>query len=277
MVPSRAGSGQTARMSASISAPPATAFRSDTGPFDLIGDVHGCAGELEQLLERLGYHVEHDGPEGHRAYELTHPEGRKPILLGDLVDRGPRSPDVLRLAMHVVETGRGFCVVGNHDDKFRRWLAGHAVTLSHGIERTIEQFSRQAPDFRAAVSDFLHALPDHLILDEGRLVVAHAGLKAHMHGERSKSVRQFAMFGESTGERDRHGLPIRADWARSYSGAATVVHGHVADRRVREKNNVVCIDTGCCFGGHLTAMRWPERELVQVPAQKTWFISPRWG
>ena len=255
--------------------PPDTHF-DDLGPFDLIGDVHGCAGELEILLETLGYQLETDGPEGHRQYDITHPQGRKPVLLGDLVDRGPRSPDVLRLAMHLVDTGRGHAVVGNHDDKFRRWLMGHSVVLSHGIERTIEQFSRQTREFRDEVHDFLHLLPDHLVLDRGRLVVAHAGLHAHMHGETGKKVRSFAMFGETTGERDQHGLPIRLDWARNYSGPATVVHGHVAEPDVRERNTVLCIDTGCCFGGHLTALTWPERQLVQVPAHKEWFNSPRW-
>jgi protein phosphatase len=258
--------------------PPAPdAFHGDTGPFDLIGDVHGCAGELETLLQQLGYRLDMDGPAGRREYEIEHPEGRKPVLLGDLVDRGPRTPDVMRLAMHLVGSGRGYCVVGNHDDKFRRWLAGRKVAISHGIQTTIEQFENEPDAFHGEVARFIDALPSHLVLDRGALVVAHAGVHADMHGEESSRVRAFAMYGEVTGERDRHGLPVRRDWARRYSGEATVVHGHVAEPEIRERNNVVCVDTGCVFGGHLTAMRWPEREIVQVPAEQTWFSSPRWG
>ena len=115
-----------------------------------------------------------------------------------------------------------------------------------------------------------------LTVDGGELVVAHAGVHADMHGEDTTRVRAFAMFGEVTGERDMHGLPIRRNWARKYSGTATVVHGHVAEPEVREHNNVVCVDTGCVFGGHLTALRWPERDLVQVPAEQAWYASPRW-
>lgn len=253
------------------------AFVTDTGPFDLIGDVHGCAGELEALLHRLGYDVRYRGVAGARDYAIRHPEGRKPVLLGDLVDRGPRTPDVMRLAMHIVESGQGYCVVGNHDDKFRRWLAGRKVSVTHGLEATIEQFEREPDHFHRQVAAFIDTLPSHLILDGGDLVVAHAGLHADMHGEETSRTRAFAMYGEVTGERDMHGLPVRRDWARDYSGEATVVHGHVAEPEVRERNNVVCIDTGCVFGGYLTAMRWPEREFVQVPAQDAWFSSPKWS
>ncbi len=251
-------------------------FIDDSGPFDLIGDVHGCAGELERLLHRLGYEVRYEGVAGSRDYRIRHPEGRKAVLLGDLVDRGPRTPDVMRLAMHLVETGAGYCVVGNHDDKFRRWLAGRDVKVSHGLDATIAQFRRESDDFRRQVAAFIDSLPHHLLLDGGELVVAHAGVHADMHGEDTTRVRAFAMFGEVTGERDLHGLPIRRNWARKYSGTATVVHGHVAEPEVREHNNVVCVDTGCVFGGHLTALRWPERDLVQVPAEQAWYASPRW-
>lgn len=252
-------------------------FLSDTGPFDLIGDIHGCAGEAEALLEKLGYHILARGPEGSRSYDVSHPQNRKPVFLGDLVDRGPRSPDVLRLAMTMSRAGRAYTVMGNHDDKFRRWLDGKNVRITHGIEETIEQFAREDAAFKAEVRDFLYHLPTHLLLDKGRLLVAHAGLAEKYHGQYSGAERSFALFGEVAKHRDRYGLPIRMNWAADYRGTPAVVHGHVAERTVREENNVVCLDTGCCFGGHLTAMRWPEREIVQVPALEAYFHSPRWG
>ena len=248
----------------------------DTGPFDLIGDVHGCAGELEDLLVRLGYQVVTEGPEGFRSYDVVHPSGRKPVFLGDLVDRGPRAPDVLRLVMGMVQAGRAYCVTGNHDDKWRRYLEGRDVRMSHGIEETVAQFARQSPALQAEVHDFIETLPYHLILDGGRLVVAHAGLREDLQNRTDREARSFGMFGEVGKGRDAHGLPIRLNWAAGYSGKATVVHGHVAKPDVREENGVICIDTGCVFGGHLTALRWPERDRVQVPARQVYFDSPSW-
>ena len=251
-------------------------FRADQGPFDLIGDVHGCAHELEEILEKLGWSLGARGPEGDRHYDVSHPEGRKMVLLGDLVDRGPRSPDVIRLAMQAVDSGWAYAVVGNHDDKFRRWMAGRPVTASHGLQTTIDQFSAEKRSFWRDASAFIERLPSHLILDNGALVVAHAGVRASMQGQDDLRVRSFAMYGDVTGRKDEYGNPVRGDWAETYNGAATVVHGHVAEPEVREKNNVICIDTGCAYGGALTAMRWPEREIVQVAARRVWYRSPSW-
>ena len=242
-------------------------YRSDRGPFDIIGDVHGCLSELKTLLGALGYSLD----------PLSHPDGRKPVFLGDLVDRGPDSPGVVRLVMDAVSQGRAYCVLGNHDEKFRRWLGGREVTTGGGLNFTIEQMESESEAFHDTARAFIGTLPLHLVLDEGRLVVAHAGLHAKWHGRpESPGARAFALFGETTGQKDEWGFPERLDWARDYSGEALVVHGHVADREVRERNNVICLDTGCAYGGRLTAMRWPERELVQVEAEKTWYESARW-
>src|SRR3546814_19435553 len=70
------------------------------------------------------------------------------IFVGDLVDRGPRSPDTLRIAKHMVDSGTGMAVVGNHDDKLKRHLDGRNVKVSHGLAETIEQFAQEPPEFR---------------------------------------------------------------------------------------------------------------------------------
>ncbi|HEV2845339.1 MAG TPA: AAA family ATPase, partial [Thermoanaerobaculia bacterium] len=101
--------------------------RSERGPFDIIGDIHGCADELEELLTTLGYAPDESGV-------WLHPEGRRAIFLGDLVDRGPRVPDVLRIVMGMVRAGAALCGPGNHDDKLRKWLEGRKVTVAHGLE-----------------------------------------------------------------------------------------------------------------------------------------------
>ena len=241
--------------------------RDDAGPFDIIGDVHGCADELEALLAALGYDVAWNGGE----VTVTPPEGRRAIFIGDLVDRGPRSPDVLRIARHMVEGGQALAVVGNHDDKLKRHLSGRNVKVSHGLAETIEQLAAEPPAFARDMREWLDGLLSHYVLDGGRLVVAHAGLKEEMHGRASGAVRSFAMYGETSGEVDEFGLPVRYDWAVDYKGKARVVYGHTPVVEAQWVNGTICIDTGCCFGGKLTALRYPELELVSVPAARTYY------
>ncbi|MGE0024491.1 MAG: metallophosphoesterase [Hyphomicrobium sp.] len=249
--------------------------RGDAGPFDIIGDVHGCAGELDALLVKLGYRVQWSGVPGDARVAVTPPAGRRAVFVGDLVDRGPRSPDVLRIVMSMVEAGTGLCVPGNHDDKFRRWLDGSNVKATHGLDRTIAQFETEPKAFRVAVRNFIKGLPIYLWLDGGRLAVAHAGLKEEMLGRLSGELRRFCLYGETSGETDKFGLPIRYHWAAEYKGATAIVYGHTPVPDADWVRGTICIDTGCCFGGKLTALRWPEREIVSVPAQDIYTMPVR--
>ncbi|WP_349428896.1 polynucleotide kinase-phosphatase [Microbacterium sp. LWS13-1.2] len=244
--------------------------RSDEhGPFDVIGDVHGCRSELESLLTRLGYDIRRDD-EG-RATDAHHPEGRRVVFLGDLVDRGPDVVGVLRLAMGMVASGNALAVPGNHEAKLVRALRGAQVTVSHGLEETLAQLAGETAEFRDQVAAFCYDLVSHLVLDDGKLVVAHAGLKEQYHGRASGRVRAFALYGETTGETDEFGLPVRYPWAQDYRGKAIVLYGHTPVPTVEWVNNTACLDTGCVFGGALSAMRYPEQEVVAVPAERVWY------
>ncbi len=248
--------------------------RSDTGPFDIIGDVHGCFDELTGLLEKLGYEVGLYTP-GEALLSARHPAGRKAVFVGDLCDRGPRNVDVLRLVMGMVADGTGAAVIGNHDFKLLRWLRGKKVTQTHGLDLTIGELEQTSEAFRDAVREFIFGLRSHSWLDGGRLVVAHAGLKEEMHGRGSAPLRQFAMFGETTGEIDEFGLPVRLEWARNYRGSAAVVFGHTPTLEADWLNGTLCIDTGCVFGGKLTALRWPEKEIVDVAAVREYAVPAK--
>jgi protein phosphatase len=238
------------------------------GPFDIIGDVHGCGEELSALLGRLGYRIESgQGP------KVIPPDGRTAVFVGDLVDRGPKIPDVLRLVMKMVEEGTAFCVPGNHDMKLMRKLKGRDVQLTHGLADSVEQIERETPEFKQAVIKFLDDLVSHYVFDDGKLVVAHAGMKEEMQGRGSGKVRDFALYGETTGETDEYGLPVRYNWAAEYRGKAMVVYGHTPVAEPEWLNRTINIDTGCVFGGKLTALRYPEKELVSVPAQQTYYKS----
>ncbi len=310
-----------------------------SGPFDIIGDVHGCFDELMELLEKLGYKIglnssdlsentpktleNGENTEGgdfelkmslrgmkqtneelnaanagldiknervrhslnsdvnlvntdeFKKYTIQNPEGRTAVFVGDLVDRGPNSPEVLRFVMQMCEEGKAWCVVGNHDDKLKRFLDGKDVKINHGLETTVEQLKTETADFKKKANRFLSKLISHYVFDEGKLVVAHAGLREDMQGRMSGAVRSFCMYGETTGEIDSFGLPVRINWAADYRGKAMVIFGHTPVPTAEWLNNTMDIDTGCVFGGKLTALRYPERELVDVRAKAVYAESKR--
>ena len=240
----------------------------ERGPFDIIGDVHGCADELEALLCRLGYAVQtSDEPDIGRRYHVTPPAGRKAIFVGDLVDRGPRVGDTLRLAMDMVESGVAMCVMGNHEAKVEKWLRSRDVQIKHGLDKTIADLDAGGDAFKRRVKQFIGRLVSHYMLDGGRLVVAHAGIKAEMQNRASGAIRAFCLYGETTGETDEYGLPVRHNWAAEYRGDTRIIYGHTPVVETEWLNNTLCIDTGCVFGGKLTALRYPEMEIVAEPAR----------
>jgi len=245
----------------------------DSGPFDVIGDIHGCRAELESLLISLGYDIRLD-TDG-RAIGATHPANRKAVFLGDLADRGPDTPGVFRLAMAMVASGSALCVLGNHDDKLFRSLSGRAVKIEYGLSRSLSQLEHESLGFREQLKSFIRALPPYRILDSGRLVVSHAGLPERFHGEESDRVRRFCLYGDPSGGIDQFGLPTRRDWAADYRGEAMVLYGHTPAVAGEWVNNTMCLDTGCVFGGRLTALRYPERELVSVPAARVYCVAAR--
>ncbi|NLC14517.1 MAG: hypothetical protein GX768_10815 [Chloroflexi bacterium] len=249
---------------------PTPHHQNQKGSFDIIGDVHGCYDELVDLLAKLGYEVNGSG-----VYK--HPEGRRAIFVGDLCDRGPKNILVLKLVMQMVKQGSALCVPGNHDDKLRRYLKGRNVQQTHGLEKTVTEIEAESEAFRRSAAAFLENLPTHYILDGGKLVVAHAGLKESLQGQNSEHARLFSLYGDTTGKTDEHGLPIRRDWAAHYHGQALVVYGHTPFDEPVIKNNTYCIDTSCVFGGKLTALRYPERELISVKAKEAYAIRAYGG
>ncbi|MFG2824236.1 polynucleotide kinase-phosphatase [Kitasatospora sp. NPDC048365] len=244
-----------------------------TGPFDIVGDIHGCRAELETLLVRLGWTLTRDA-EG-RPVDAVHPEGRTAVFVGDLVDRGPDTPGVLRLVMGMVEAGHAICVPGNHENKLGRWMDGRKVTVAYGLQESIDQLAAEPEEFRARVREFMRGLVSHYLLDGGALVVCHAGLPEKYHGRNSGRVRSHALYGDTTGETDEYGLPVRYPWAEEYRGKALVVYGHTPVPTASFVNNTICLDTGCVFGGSMTALRYPEREVVSVPAEREWYAPVR--
>ncbi|SDN10639.1 Diadenosine tetraphosphatase ApaH/serine/threonine protein phosphatase, PP2A family [Allokutzneria albata] len=247
----------------------------ERGPFDVIGDVHGCQEELLALLDALRYELVRDAKG--RPVDAAHRDGRKAVFVGDLVDRGPDTPGVLRLAMGMVDSGNALVVCGNHDLKLARALRGDKVSARHGLAESLDQLAKQSEGFRERVLEFLLDLPVHLVLDDGGLVIAHAGLPERLHGVESGRAKAFALYGDTTGETDANGLPVRLPWAEKYRGAATVLYGHTPVAEAKWVNNAMCLDTGCVFGGRLTAFRYPEQEIVDIAARRVWYRHAVYG
>jgi protein phosphatase len=249
-------------------------LRHETGPFDVIGDIHGCRAELETLLEsELGYVLDRDA--ALRPVGARHPAGRRAVFVGDLVDRGPDTPGVLRLVMGMVAAGTAFCVMGNHEAKLLRALRGKQVKVNHGLAESLAQLGAEPADFVAQAEQFLDGLISHYVFDGGRLVVSHAGLIEQYHGRTSGRVREFCLYGQTTGETDEYGLPVRYPWAEEYRGKAVVAYGHTPVPAAEWLNNTLCLDTGCVFGGRLSSLNYPERTVVSVPASAVHYTPAR--
>ena len=231
--------------------------------FDVIGDVHGCWTELCSLWEALGYEWGDDGLP-------RHPDGRIPVFVGDLADRGPNSVAVLQTATRMVAAGAALFAPGNHDDKLFRLLKGSNVQRTHGLDGTEKQLEALPAEERARLRDdiltYLSTAPTHLILDDGKLVIAHAGIREDLIGQTGGRVREFTLYGDVRGFEPGTNKPIRHDWAADYHGSALIAYGHTPQDELRWVNNTINLDGGCVFGGFLAALRYPEREFVSVPA-----------
>lgn len=250
------------------------------GPFDIVGDIHGCYEELSELLSELGYEQRGETSEpGMEGPLYSHPQGRMLIFLGDIVDRGPRILDTFKLVYNLVKSGIALCVPGNHDMKLMRKLRGRDVQIVHGLRETLQQIDSLPVEvrefFKEKAAQFIDDLVSHYVLDGGRLVVAHAGLRQEMQGRGSAKVREFCLYGETLGEIDEFGLPIRYNWAAEYRGSAIVVYGHTPVPEAEWLNRTINIDTGCVFGGKLSALRYPEKEIISIEARDVYCIPAK--
>jgi predicted phosphodiesterase len=234
--------------------------------YDIIGDVHGCLDELCRLLDRLGYAVT-------SPLDIIPPASRAAVFLGDLANRGPQPAAVLRLVMAMVGAGAAMCVAGNHDVALAAGLRGRSTKPVDGLEETLRQLDAESDAFQRDAAAFLDGLPQQLALDGGRLVIAHAGLPEEYHGVDTPEAGDFAVNGRRIA--NANGELVRYRWAEDYHGSATVVYGHYSQPDVAWLNNTICLDTGCVYGGRLTALRYPERELVWVPAEQAYYETER--
>lgn len=232
---------------------------------DVIGDIHGCIDELHELFNQLGYTWEEDVPK--------HPQGRVPVFVGDLTDRGPNSIAVVDLVYHmVVEKKVAKYVPGNHCNKLYRYFLGNKVKEQHGLETTVAEYKaldkKRQKQIRHHFMTLYEQADLYIQIPEVNAVIAHAGISEELIGKNNKKVKTFVLYGDITGETHPDGRPVRRDWAQNYTADQWVVYGHTPVREPRIVNMTINIDTGCVFGNKLTAFRLPEEETLSVPSNQ---------
>jgi len=251
-------------------------FNQLSANFDLIGDVHGCFDELLLLVEKLGYQVTINYDQAQSpVFEIQCPTNSMLVFVGDLVDRGPKVLEVLLFVKTLVAQKKALLVLGNHDHKLLRYLNGEKVTINHGLEQSITSLDSLSAAQKEAIITFLSQTPYYLQLDQGRLVVAHAGIEQPMIGKYAGRIKSFCLYGKTDGRTDEFGLPIRLNWAETYSGGAQIIYGHTPVVVPLIENNTINLDTGCVFGGYLTAYRYQTNTFVNVRARQTYAVSRR--
>jgi protein phosphatase len=229
---------------------------------DIIGDIHGCFEEFKALTTELGYEWTENIP--------IHPEKRKLAFVGDLTDRGPMSLKVIDVVWELVKKQGAHYSPGNHCNKLYRYFLGNKVQISHGLETTVAEFEELDKSAQKKVQsrfmELYEKAPLYQVLDGGNLIVTHAGIREDYIGKSHSKVKTFVLYGDITGEKNPDGSPVRRDWAKHYKGKSLIVYGHTPVIDVRWVGKTVNLDTGAVFGGKLSALRYPEKEIVSVPS-----------
>lgn len=229
----------------------------------VIGDIHGCIDETLELLEQAGFFFNKD-------LECTcYPAQRTIIQVGDLIDRGPGIDQVLKLFMGLKEVGLAEIVLGNHEDKYLRYLKGNPVKVGKSLQITIDSVVAHGKKFEAEVKEFLSSLPT--VLEKDDFIVVHG---AYKEGVSEKYQRNLSLYGDIDGRKDKDGYPNRLDtWKHEYKGDKNIFHGHIAGSDVdvfktKQKTMIVNLDSGCVFGRQLSGMLYPHGDVFQVKAKK---------
>ncbi|MCH8474586.1 MAG: metallophosphoesterase [Opitutales bacterium] len=204
----------------------------------VIGDVHGCLNELEDLLN-----------------DLRLRESDKLLFLGDLINNGPDSHGVVKLVRHLGATS----LLGNHERRllwFRR--TGNPAILKKQDHRTVAELTKKDWIFMAK-------MPLTWQSPDGSLVLAHGGFLPHLPW---KTQNATVVTNLKFLPPEAHPPHPRTHWAEMWKGPPLVVYGHTPRPAVDYRRWSIGIDTGCYQGGQLTAFIWPEKSFRQVPARR---------
>ncbi|CAM9263535.1 unnamed protein product [Scytosiphon promiscuus] len=230
----------------------------------VVGDIHGCHGEMVSLLERCGYRL------GNREDK----ERFSVILAGDLVNKGPANAEVVRTARK-----EGFLAVRGNHDNFALAAATGVGRYSKSVASKDGEGGAKPPPWVEQLSsgdiEWMSALPYTLSLPSMGCIVVHAGLVPGMpldsqDAEAMCCMRNVVELEDGRGY-EPHILPTEGvAWAKAWKGPEHVIFGHDAKRGFQKEPFATGLDTGCVYGRSLTAIVLPGRKIVCVPAEKMW-------
>lgn len=206
----------------------------------VVGDIHGCYDELEDLLEAVSFG-----------------DKDRLICVGDLITKGPKSREVLERFM---TEPRFSSVIGNHDLAIRRRWNGEKFKLKPSQKPTHKALKKEKDRFLP----FLNALP--FMIDLETHLVVHAGIRPDvaLHSQTTEDLTELRSLGPDRAARD--GTP----WYSEYSGEKVVLFGHWPAPEPRRGRNAIGLDTGCVYGNKLTAYILETDEFKDVPARRTY-------
>ena len=204
----------------------------------VVGDIHGCYDELEDLLTEVGFTSDD-----------------RLISVGDLITKGPKNREVLERFMSEPQFS---AVMGNHDLALRRKWNGEKVKLKDSQKPTNKELKPDKERYLA----YLNALP--FIIDLGTHLVVHAGLRpgVALNSQTSEDLTELRSMGKDRAARD--GTP----WYDLYDGDKVVLFGHWPANKPRIGEKAIGLDTGCVYGNHLTAYILETDEFKSVPARR---------
>ncbi len=228
----------------------------------VIGDIHGCYYEFLDMIDQI-----------HARYG----EDTLIVSVGDTVDRGDFNIEVVNLCFKLKEKGKFFEVQSNHNLKLYKWLKGKKVKISYGMQKTVSQIlsldEEKRESFRRQYISYYDSLPLYLIINDSAVIV-HAGIKDEMIGKTGEEVKDFVIYGQTTGRFTEKGFPERIDWTKNRivtENSPKIIYGHVVYDEPYINNRCYGIDTGCVLGNKLTGYNPFTDEFIFVPARKKYF------
>ncbi len=234
-------------------------------PFAVIGDIHGCLLEFKSLVEKV---------------RKEYGDDTLIISVGDTVDRGDYNIETVKYCFSLKEKGNFIEVQSNHNLKFYRWLKGKNVKVSYGMQKTVNEYlslsDKEREEFKEKYINYYESCPLYVIVHTGgeKVVVAHAGIKDEMIGKVNKKIKDFVIYGETTGKFTEKGFPERIDWTGDRvltENSPKIVYGHVVYEEPYINNKCYGIDTGCVLGNKLTAYIPAEEKFIFEKARKKYF------
>lgn len=222
-----------------------------------IGDIHGCFLEMIELIHLMGgnskksYH-----PYLGNITRINPPRGYCFVFVGDLINKGPNSVDVLLSVLDAIDRRVAMSVLGNHDELLRQYLKMDNVGIKEEFFKTITALESRGENVLQFVREHMKNMPYMLEFQKENILVSHCGLDTP-HQNISLKSRIRSIYGYK-----------HHDWAQNYQGKIKVIHGHLVVNEAVERNNTINLDTGCYMGLALSGFDHYNNKFYKVKSRQ---------